>query len=85
MENATYSHLRQHLAEVWDQVENGRTPLRVKRRGHRDMALLPADELASLEETVHLLRSPRNAARLFAALARSAGPTTPSSDPTEQR
>lgn len=28
------------------------------------MALIPADELASLEETAHLLRSPKNAARL---------------------
>jgi antitoxin YefM len=35
------------------------------------MALIPADELSSLQETAHLLRSPRNAARLLSALARS--------------
>ena len=35
------------------------------------MALIPADELAGLMETAHLLRSPRNAERLLAALARS--------------
>jgi antitoxin YefM len=34
------------------------------------MALIPADELAGLMETLHLLRSPRNADRLLLALAR---------------
>lgn len=35
------------------------------------MALVAADELASLLETAHLLRSPRNARRLLAALQRA--------------
>jgi antitoxin YefM len=77
MGSATYSYLREHLAEVWDEVENSQTPVRIQRRGHQDMALLPADELASLEETAHLLRSPKNAARLLAALARSAATRRP--------
>jgi antitoxin YefM len=34
------------------------------------MALLPADELNSLQETAYLLRSPANAERLLAALVR---------------
>jgi antitoxin YefM len=33
--------------------------------------LIPAAELASLEETAHLLRSPRNAQRLLRALRRA--------------
>ena len=37
----------------------------------RDVALVPADELAGLIETAHLLRSPRNARRLLAALRRA--------------
>jgi hypothetical protein len=37
------------------------------------MALIPADELASLEETARLLRSPKNAVRRLSALARSNG------------
>ena len=32
------------------------------------MALIPVDELRSLEETAHLLRSPANARRLLRAL-----------------
>jgi len=77
MPDATYSYVREHLAEVWDEVENSRQPLRIQRRGHQDMALIPADELASLEATAHLLRSPKNAARLLSALARSVGGKAP--------
>lgn len=42
------------------------------------MALIPADELASLRETAYLLCSPANAVRLLAALTRARrGRTTP--------
>jgi antitoxin YefM len=67
----TYSHAREHLAELWDEVEDAREPAIITRRGHEDMALLPAAELRSLQETAYLLRSPRNAARLLAALEQS--------------
>jgi len=39
-------------------------------RGAKDVALVPADELAGLEETAYLLRSPKNARRLLTALRR---------------
>jgi antitoxin YefM len=67
----TYSDARARLAKIWNEVEESREPAILERRGHEDMALLPADELASLSETAHLLSSPRNAARLLAALSRS--------------
>ena len=68
---ASYSRARQNLAQIWNEVENSREPAILERRGHEDMALVPADELSSLQETAHLLRSPKNAARLLAALTRS--------------
>jgi antitoxin YefM len=43
----------------------------VRRRDAKDVALIPAEELAGLMETAHLLRSPRNAQRLLAALRRA--------------
>lgn len=67
----SYSRARENLASLWDEVENSREPAVIQRRGHEDMALLPADELASLRETAYLLRSPQNAVRLLAALARA--------------
>jgi antitoxin YefM len=66
----SYSHAREHLAEIWNEVEDSRDVAVIQRRGHEDMALIPADELASLRETAYLLRSPQNAARLLAALTR---------------
>ncbi|WP_353265646.1 type II toxin-antitoxin system Phd/YefM family antitoxin [Gemmatimonas sp.] len=76
MTTTTYSHLREHLAEVWDEVESTQEPVILQRRGHEDLALIPAAELKSLQETAHLLRSPRNAARLLAALTRAEARTT---------
>ena len=64
----TYSHARNHLAELWDELEESREMAVIRRRGPEDMALIPADELASLSETAYLLRSPANAARLLSAL-----------------
>ncbi len=70
-EKRTYSHVRENLAAIWNEVEDTRDTVVIQRRGHEDMALIPADELSSLRETAYLLRSPANAARLFAALARA--------------
>ncbi|MGA3097883.1 MAG: type II toxin-antitoxin system prevent-host-death family antitoxin [Bryobacteraceae bacterium] len=67
----TYTSLRANLAGVLDQVVDQRQTVIVRRRGSRDVALVPADELAGLIETAHLLRSPRNARRLLAALHRA--------------
>jgi antitoxin YefM len=64
----TYTSLRERLASVLDQVANDREVVIVRRRGAKDVALIPADELAGLLETAHLLRSPRNAERLMASI-----------------
>ena len=64
----TYTSLRENLASVLDQVVDQQETVIVRRRGSRDVALLPAAELAGLMETAYLLRSPRNAKRLMAAL-----------------
>lgn len=67
----TYTSLRENLASVLDQVVDQQETVIVRRRGARDVALIPATELAGLTETAHLLRSPRNARRLLSALRRA--------------
>ena len=64
----TYTALRQDLATVLDRVTDEQEVVIVRRRNGRDVALVPAAELAGLMETAHLLRSPQNARRLMAAL-----------------
>jgi antitoxin YefM len=71
MGTVTYTEARERLASLWDEVVSSREAVVIKRRGHPDVALLPADELSSLMETAHLLRSPENARRLLSALKRA--------------
>ena len=67
----TYTHARAHLASLCDDVAATRDAVIIHRRGARDVALVSADELESLVETAHLLRSPANAKRLITALRRA--------------
>jgi antitoxin YefM len=76
----TYSSLRENLASVLDRVIDDQEVVIVRRKGSKDVALVPAAELSGLLETAHLLRSPRNAKRLLAAVRRAkAGKTKPGS------
>jgi len=67
----SYSEARQHLAALLDRAVQDRETIIITRRNGARVALLPADELASYEETAHLLRSPANARRLLEALRES--------------
>jgi len=67
----TYTHARAHFAELCDAAAENREVVIIRRRNAEDVALIAADELSSLIETAHLLRSPKNAERLLTALARA--------------
>jgi antitoxin YefM len=67
----TYTNLRDKLASVLDQVVEDQEIVIVRRKRSKDVALIPATELAGLMETAHLLRSPKNAQRLLSAMRRA--------------
>lgn len=67
----SYTRARANLAKLCQRVTADRDVVVITRRGGDDVALISADELSGLLETAHLLRSPKNAARLSAALERS--------------
>lgn len=67
----TYTEARANLAHLCSRVTEDREEVIITRRGAADVALIAAEELASLRETAHLLRSPKNAARLLTALTRA--------------
>ena len=54
-----------------DRVAADQEVVIVRRKQGRDVALIPADELAGIMETAHLLRSPKNASRLLRAFRRA--------------
>lgn len=70
MNSISYTEARDRLASVWDEAVSAREPVRIDRRGHESVVLVPAGEWDGLLETAHLLRSPANAKRLLAALNR---------------
>ena len=67
----SYTDARANFATLCNRAINNREVIMINRRGAEDVALLAADELSSLLETAHLLRSPKNARRLLAALDRA--------------
>ncbi len=67
----SYTNARARLAALCDEVTANNEVVIIQRRGAADVALISAAELRSLQETAHLLRSPKNAERLLAALARA--------------
>ena len=67
----TYTEARARLAALCDRATADREMVIIKRRGAEDVALVAAEELESLLETAHLLRSPKNAMRLLTALNRA--------------
>ncbi len=67
----TYTKARAGFAKLCDEVASTREAVIIHRRGADDVALVSAEELSSLAETAHLLRSSKNAERLLAALARA--------------
>lgn len=67
----TYTQARTQLAKYLDNVIDNQEVVIVNRRGKEPVAMISASELSSLVETAHLLRSPKNAQRLLAALQRA--------------
>lgn len=69
--STTYTSARARFKRLCDEVSSTREPVIIRRRSGEDVALVSADELESLMETAHLLRSPKNASRLMTALKRA--------------
>lgn len=71
MLKTTYTHARANLAGFCNEVTKNREIVIIDRRKGENVAMIAADELESLIETAHLLRSPRNAQRVLSALDRA--------------
>ena len=81
----TYTQARANLASLCDRVAETREPYVIERRNGENVALVSEAELDSLLETVHLLRSPKNARRLASALESALGSAPTSESLAELR
>ncbi len=71
MLQTTYTDARANLASLCDEVTENQEIVIIRRRKGKSVAMIDAAELQSLVESAHLMRSPKNAERLLAALDRA--------------
>ena len=74
-----------NLNVLLDRVINDREIIYIKSQNGENVALIAADELQSLLETMHLLRSPKNAERLLNAISRARANVEDSQTPDDLR
>ncbi|MGB3911724.1 MAG: type II toxin-antitoxin system prevent-host-death family antitoxin [Pseudolysinimonas sp.] len=68
MKTISFTESRANYAATLDAVVNDREEIVVTRAGHDPVVIVSLADYESLKETAYLLRSPRNAARLLAAI-----------------
>jgi len=66
MEN--FSNARANLKALMDRVVADRAPVKITRQRGEAVVMIAESEWAGMEETIHLLSSPRNAERLLEAV-----------------
>jgi len=71
MLQTTYTNARANFSSLCDEVTENREIVIIRRRKGSNVAIIAADELQSLVETAHLMRSPKNAERILSALERA--------------
>lgn len=64
MEITTYSNFRRNLKAFLDKVFDSKSPVFVTRSNGEDVVVISKDEYEGMQETLHLLSSPKNAQRL---------------------
>ncbi len=68
MEITTYTDFRRNMKSYFEKVFTMGKPLFISRPKGDDMVLISKSEYESMQETFHLLRSPKNAERLYDAI-----------------
>ena len=66
----SYKENTSSFDRLWDLVAEARQPVVVSRRGTEPVIMMPLSEWRSVQETLHLFRSPANCLRLLSALQR---------------
>lgn len=68
MNVVTYTHARQNLAKLMDETQANHEPIVINRQQKGSVVMMSLEDYNGLMETLHLLRSPRNAERLLRSI-----------------
>ncbi len=69
MDTITYTSARARLSETMKKVCDDHAPVIITRKSAKPVVMLSLEDFHALEETVYLLRSPKNASRLLESIA----------------
>ena len=69
MKAITYTAARQNLAQTMESVCRDHSPVIVTRKSSESVVIMSLEDFEALEETAHLLRSPKNTRRLIESIA----------------
>ena len=69
MRHITYTDLRNNLASHLDRALDDHVPILITRQGSQPVVMMAQSEYDGMMETLHLMSSPANAARLNASIA----------------
>lgn len=68
MNTLSYTALRNHLSATMESVCQDHAPIIITRSNAEPVVMLSLTDFHAMEETNHLMRSPKNAARLADAI-----------------
>lgn len=68
MNVVSFSETRARLAEIMDRVVADKEPVVITRQRHEAVVMISLADWQAIEETLHLVSSPANAARLAAGI-----------------
>ncbi len=70
MNAITYTQARKNFTQTMNQVCDDHAPVIITRQSERPVVMISLEDFNALEETLYLLKSPRNAQRLISAMQR---------------
>ena len=70
MQTETFSNTRANLKAIMDRVVANRAPVKITRQKAEGVVMVSESDWESMEETLYLLSSPKNAERLLDAIKR---------------
>ena len=68
MKAITYTTARENLARTIEKVISDRDPVIITKKNDMSVVMMSLDDYESLQETAHLLRSPKNVRRLLESM-----------------
>ncbi len=68
MNAITYTAARENFASMMDKVCDDREPVIITRNRDQAVVMVSLEDYKALDETAYLMRSPKNARRLLAAM-----------------